>query len=256
MLIVLSPAKTLDFATPLPAHKATQPALLEQAQQLNQQLRPLSARGLSKLMHISDELAQQNADRNQQWQRPFTSKNARQAIFAFRGDVYLGLDADSFSAEDLAFSQGHLRILSGLYGVLRPLDLMQPYRLEMGTMLQTPAARNLYEFWGSTITGELNKALTGHTSKTLVNLASQEYFGAVQPQVLKAAIVTPAFKDFKNGDYKIISFFAKKARGSMAAWLLKNRVEDPAQLQEFAEGGYKFNNALSKPHELLFTRKQ
>ncbi len=256
MLIVLSPAKTLDFETMLPAHIATQPVLLEQSKQLNQALRPLSAERLSKLMGISDALAQLNFDRNQHWQTPFTRKNARQAIFAFRGDVYVGLDADSFNADDLAFSQQHLRILSGLYGVLRPLDLMQPYRLEMGTTLRTPTAKNLYEFWGSTITEQLNKALKAQKSKTLVNLASQEYFGAVQPALLKADIVTPVFKDYKNGDYKLISFFAKKARGTMAAWLLKNRIVDAAQLQEFGEDGYRFNSELSKPDELVFTRKQ
>lgn len=256
MLIVLSPAKTLDFDTPLPPHPATKAVLLPQSVELNQLLRQLSPPQLQNLMHISADLAQLNADRNAAWKLPFTKRNARQALFAFRGDVYVGLDADSFSADDLAFAQQHLRILSGLYGVLRPLDLMQPYRLEMGTALRNPAGKTLYDFWGDTVTLELNKALKAAKSNTLVNLASQEYFGVVKPKLLKASVVTPNFLDYKNGQYKIISFFAKKARGTMAAWLLRNRINDPARFSDFAEDGYRFSEEDSTANELVFTRKQ
>jgi len=256
MLIVLSPAKTLDFDTPLPPHPATKPVLLPRSQELNQLLRQLSPPELQRLMHISADLAQLNADRNASWKLPFTKRNARQALFAFRGDVYVGLDADTFSATDLTFAQQHLRILSGLYGVLRPLDLMQPYRLEMGSALRNAAGKTLYDYWGDTVTLELNKALRAAKSKTLVNLASQEYFGVVKPKVLKADVVTPNFLDYNNGQYKIISFFAKKARGTMAAWLLRNRITDPSQFSTFAEEGYRYSVEDSTSNELVFTRKQ
>jgi len=256
MLIVLSPAKTLDFDTPLPPHPASKPVLLSQSVELNQLLRQLSPPQLASLMHISAELAQLNFDRNAAWTLPFTKSNARQALFAFRGDVYVGLEADNFSDDDLAFAQQHLRILSGLYGVLRPLDLMQPYRLEMGTALRNASGKTLYDFWGDTVTLELNKALKAAKSKTLVNLASQEYFGVVRRKVLQAEVVTPNFLDFKNGQYKVISFFAKKARGTMAAWLLQQRISDPAQFIEFAADGYRFSVEDSTASELVFTRKQ
>jgi cytoplasmic iron level regulating protein YaaA (DUF328/UPF0246 family) len=228
--------------------------MLEQALALNAVLRELPASELARLMSISSELAELNAQRNQQWRTPFTRRNARQAVFAFRGDVYVGMNADSFSADDLAFAQAHLRILSGLYGVLRPLDLMQPYRLEMGTALRTDSGKNLYEFWGDSVTLQLNKALKTRKSTTLVNLASEEYFSVVKPKVLTANIVTPVFKDYKNGQYKIISFFAKKARGAMAAWLIKRRIVEPALLPEFAEDGYRYSARHSTDKELVFLR--
>ncbi len=256
MLIVLSPAKTLDFETPPPLRKHTQPQWLEQSRLLNAVLRDFDAAGLGKLMGISAELAQLNAGRNQSWAPPFSLENAKQALFAFRGDVYGGLDADSLSTADLAWAQQHLRILSGLYGLLRPLDLMQPYRLEMGTRLANPRGKDLYAFWGDSLTRALNQALEAQGDKVLVNLASEEYFAAVKPKLLEGEIVTPVFKDHKNGSYKIISFFAKKARGQMAAWIIRERLQDPAALQHFSEGGYRFNKSLSKDGSLVFTRKQ
>ena len=212
MLIVLSPAKTLDFATPASLRKHTQPQFLEQSRVLNTVLREHDAPSLGKLMAISPDLAQLNVERNQHWAPPFTLENAKQALFAFRGDVYGGLDADSFSSEDLAWAQQHLRILSGLYGLLRPLDLMQAYRLEMGTRLANPGGKNLYDFWADSLTRALNQALKAQGDGVLLNLASEEYFSAVKPKVLEGEILTPVFKDYKNGSYKIISFFAKKAR--------------------------------------------
>jgi cytoplasmic iron level regulating protein YaaA (DUF328/UPF0246 family) len=225
MLIVISPAKTLDFATPPTTRRHTQPEFISRAQQLNQVLRQYEPDQLGKLMSISNELAELNVARNRMWQTPFTVSNAKQALFAFRGDVYTGMNADSFDAKDLDFAQKHLRILSGLYGLLCPLDLIQPYRLEMGTRLANQSGKDLYAFWDETITKALNQTLNAHKNKVLVNLASEEYFSAVRSKQLAATICTPVFRDFKNGQYKVISFFAKKARGTMAAWVIKNRIK-------------------------------
>jgi cytoplasmic iron level regulating protein YaaA (DUF328/UPF0246 family) len=255
MLIVLSPAKTLDFETPAPLRKHTQPQLLEQSRILNSVLRDIDAAGLGKLMAISEDLAQLNAQRNHDWAPPFALENAKQALFAFRGDVYGGLDADSLSSADLAWAQQHLRILSGLYGLLRPLDLMQAYRLEMGTKLANPGGKDLYAFWGERVTQALNEALQAQGDRVLVNLASQEYFAAVKPKVLEGDIVTPVFKDYKNGSYKIISFFAKKARGQMAAWIIRERLDDPSALRAFSEDGYRYSKSLSTDATPVFTRK-
>jgi uncharacterized protein len=255
MLIVLSPAKTLDFDAPAPLAKHTQPQFLQQSRLLNETLRQLDAAQLGKLMRISPDLAQLNDERNRHWAPPFTPQNAKQALFAFRGDVYSGLDADALSAADIAWAQQHLRILSGLYGLLRPLDLMQPYRLEMGTRLASATGKDLYSFWGDTLTLALNEALRAQGDGVLLNLASEEYFSAVKPAVLDAEIVTPVFKDYKNGAYKIISFFAKKARGQMAAWIIRERLADVAALQDFTIGGYRFSKSLSKDKTLVFTRK-
>jgi cytoplasmic iron level regulating protein YaaA (DUF328/UPF0246 family) len=256
MLIVLSPAKTLDFDTPAPLRKHTQPQLLEQSRVLNAVLRDYDVAGLGKLMGISADLAQLNVERSRQWAPPFSLDNAKQSLFAFRGDVYGGLDADSLTSADLAFTQQHLRILSGLYGLLRPLDLMQAYRLEMGTKLANPGGKNLYAFWGDTLTHALNQALRAQGDGVLVNLASEEYFAAVKPRLLEAEVLTPVFKDYKNGSYKIISFFAKKARGQMASWIIRERLDNPAALQTFDAGGYRYSKPLSTETELVFTRKQ
>jgi cytoplasmic iron level regulating protein YaaA (DUF328/UPF0246 family) len=256
MQIVISPAKTLDFASPVIPTKATQPQFLEAAAELNQTLKKLQPADLEHLQAISSELAVLNHQRNQAWAPPFSRANARQAIFAFRGDVYTGLEVEKFSAEDLAYAQQHLRILSGLYGLLRPLDLIQPYRLEMGTALANPRGRNLYAFWGDGITQALNKALKASKAEVLVNLASQEYFAAVKPDRLNARVVTPVFRDFKNGQYKVISFFAKKARGKMAAWILQNRIVDVAMLSEFAGDGYRFSPQESSASEPVFLRRE
>jgi uncharacterized protein len=255
MLVLISPAKTLDYSSPLPSRKATRPRFLDEAVQLNGILKDYSPVRLQKLQAISQELAELNASRNQQWSPPFTLANARQALFAFKGDVYLGLEAWTFSPEDLAWAQDHLRILSGLYGLLRPLDLIQPYRLEMGTALPNPQGKNLYQFWGDKPTALLLKEQRAGGHRALINLASQEYFAAVQPALLPVPVLTPVFKDYKNGSYKILSFFAKKARGRMAAWLLKQRVEEPEALRDFAEDGYRYDSALSSTSELVFTRR-
>lgn len=256
MLVVISPAKNLDYDSPLPTDEYTQPRLLERAQELVDRCQALSPMQLSELMKISDKLAGLNAARFAEWHTPFTPNNARPAIYAFDGDVYSGLAAEKLSTESIAYAQEHLRILSGLYGVLRPLDLMQPYRLEMGTKLDTSRGRNLYEFWGDEITDMLNEDLESIESELVVNLASQEYFSSVQPKRLKAQIVTPVFKDEKNGEYKVISFWAKKARGMMARYIMTEQPTSVAELRQFNAGGYRFNADESTEHELVFYRAE
>ena len=205
-------------------------------------------------MGISDKLALLNAERFASFELPFTADNARPAAFAFNGDVYAGLDAGSMSEADIEFAQAHLRILSGLYGVLKPLDLMQPYRLEMGTKLATESGKNLYEYWGHTITDHLNETLATHDTQVVVNLASTEYFSAVKPKGLNAHIITPVFKDEKNGKVKIISFYAKKARGMMARYIIDKRIDTVDKLSEFDEAGYRFAPEQSSDTELVFVR--
>lgn len=256
MLIVLSPAKNLDYESAVPTKKHTKAALLADSQELIEQLKPLAPHELSTLMGISDKLGQLNFDRYQQWQLPFTMANARQALFAFKGDVYVGLDAYNFSQEDLSFAQDHLRILSGLYGLLKPLDLVQPYRLEMGTRFDNDRGKDLYHFWGDKITQQLNKQLKKLKQTPLVNLASNEYFKSVDTKALDAEIITPVFKDWKNDKYKIISFFAKKARGLMSAYIIKNKITDVMQIKHFNWEGYGYSDELSSHSEWVFTRKQ
>lgn len=254
MLMVVSPAKDLDL-TPLSAqYSFTQPELLSQAEQLANICKQLTPADLSSLMRISDKLAGLNVARFQQWQPPFTLENAKAAVFMFNGDVYQGLDAASLAAEDIHFAQQHLRILSGLYGVLRPLDLIQAYRLEMGTKLANSAGKDLYAFWGQTVTDNLNAELALLPSQVLVNLASQEYFKAVKPKLLTAKVITPVFKDFKNGQYKIISFYAKKARGLMARYAIQQRVTDAEQLKQFNLEGYQYSVAESTGSQWVFLR--
>ncbi len=258
MLIVLSPAKSLDFESRARTRKFTEPAFLEDSARLVQAARRLKPRDLSKLMSISDALAELNHERFATWKTPFTLENAKQAIFAFQGDVYQGMNAGAFTAADLNFAQKHLRILSGLYGILRPLDLMQPYRLEMGRKFATKGKKDLYEFWGSRLTGSLNEAFAAQRAKrkTLVNLASNEYWKAVRPKELSAEVVTPVFKDFTNGQYRVVSFFAKKARGEMAAYIIKNRVKSPAGLHDFRANGYKYSAKESTEAGPVFLRKR
>lgn len=255
MMVVLSPAKRLDFEAG-GARKHTQPAFLDDAQKLAARLKKLSARDLRSLMNVSDKIAELNVKRYREWKKPFTPDNAKQAVLAFRGDVYQGLDADSFSAADLDFAQRHIRVLSGLYGVLRPLDLIQPYRLEMGTRFAAGnGADDLYAFWGGKITRHLNAALAKDGGEAvLVNLASKEYFSAIRADELKARIVTPVFKEKKNGHYKVVSFTAKRSRGMMTSWIVKNRVADVAKIKRFREGGYAFNAGLSDAADWVFTR--
>lgn len=256
MLAVISPAKTLDFDTPLPALPVTAPAFLERSQALISVLRDKSVPEIASLMGLSDKLAALNVARYQDWQRPFTPDNARPAVLAFKGDVYQGLKAEALAPADHAWAQDHLRILSGLYGLLRPLDLIQPYRLEMGIGLATPAGRSLYEFWGETLTEALNAALVAQGDRLLVNLASTEYFKAIKPKRLAGEVVTPVFKDRKNGQYKIISFFAKRARGLMAAHIIENRIDTVDGLRAFERAGYAFRPELSTATELVFTREE
>ncbi|MGO2382523.1 MAG: peroxide stress protein YaaA, partial [Halomonas sp.] len=230
MLSVISPAKTLDFETPSTTHQVTQPGFLTESQALIDILRDYSPQQISELMGISDKLAGLNAARFAEWEPPFSLENAKPAAQAFQGDVYTGLEAQTFSDADNRFAQQHLRILSGLYGLLRPLDLIQAYRLEMGTKLSNQAGKDLYAYWKPTLTNALAQAITESGSKVLVNLASNEYFKAVDAKKLNARVITPVFKDEKNGTFKIISFYAKKARGLMSAWIIHQQVNDPEAL--------------------------
>ncbi len=256
MLIVISPAKTLDYKTPAHSSTFSQPDLLDHAQELIDQLRDLAPADIARLMSVSDNIASLNAARFEAWQQPFTVDNAKQAVLAFKGDVYTGLDAESLNEQQLAFAQEHLRILSGLYGLLRPLDLMQAYRLEMGSRFANHRGKDLYAFWGNIITNKLNEELAKQNSQTLINLASNEYFKSVNKKNLNAEIITPVFKDKKNGQYKIISFYAKKARGLMSRYIIDHRIDNPAKLKAFNYGGYSFDDSLSDSNTWTFTRDQ
>ena len=255
MLVVVSPAKNLDFETAIPVSEHTQPALLSDAEQLVETCRTLSPADLSSLMSISDKLATLNANRFTEFSTPFTKDNARQALYAFNGDVYTGLDAYTLNESEVNYAQKHLRILSGLYGVLRPLDLMQAYRLEMGTKLANSNGKDLYQFWGDSITENLNNAMIEQGDNVLVNLASNEYFKSVKKKSLDGMIITPVFKDYKNGQYKIISFFAKKARGLMARYIIENRVQDANTLKAFDSAGYAYSEEQSSSTEMVFLRR-
>ena len=254
MLLLISPAKTLDFDTPPQTSVATQPDFLDHSQALIDELRHLSPPQISELMGISDKLGDLNFGRFLNWQTPFTPANAKQAVLAFKGDVYTGMQADTFAKGDFTFAQKHLRILSGLYGLLRPLDLIQPYRLEMGTAFANARGKNLYQFWGDIITDRINEELAALKSKVVVNLASNEYYQAVNGRRLDAEVITPVFKDRKNGQYKIISFFAKKARGMMSAYIIRERLKNPDAVKGFNTAGYVYNEAMSNPKEWVFTR--
>jgi uncharacterized protein len=256
MLIVISPAKTLDFETAPVTKDFTQPEFLKESRKLISELKKLSPSEVSSLMKISDKLGTLNYLRFGEWKTPFTLNNAKQALLAFKGDVYTGINVDSFSNQDLKFAQKHLRMLSGLYGVLRPLDLMQPYRLEMGTQFKNKQGKDLYEFWGLKITEQINKDLKASKSKYLINLASNEYFKSLQTDDIDAEIIVPVFKDYKNGKYKIISFFAKKARGLMSAYIIKNKLKDPEDIKAFKVDGYKFYKSESSDTNWVFQRKQ
>ena len=256
MLVVVSPAKNLDYESSVPVSKHTQPELLDDASSLTQECKELSPAQLGSLMKISDKLATLNANRFAEFSVPFTNDNARQALFAFNGDVYTGLDAQSLSEQDITYAQQHLRILSGLYGVLRPLDLMQAYRLEMGTKLENSRGKNLYEYWDNRITKVLNEALEAQGDNVLINLASNEYFKSVKKSALDGMIITPVFKDKKNGQYKIISFFAKKARGLMARYIIQNQVRDVDGLKAFDTAGYYFCEEQSSSSQLVFLREE
>ena len=255
MLTVISPAKTLDFESPAKTRAATDPAFLERSSELVKIMREFSAKDLSKLMRISPKLGELNQQRFEAWQLPFTQDNAKQALLAFKGDVYIGLAAEEYSSRDFTFAQKNLRILSGLYGLLRPLDLIQPYRLEMGTKVKNANGKDLYDYWGSCIAESIEQEMSSHRSKTLINLASNEYFKSVQPKSFQLPVITPVFKDFSGGTYKVLSFFAKKARGSMTSFIVKNRISRPEDIKSFDVDGYVFNTAFSTEDQWVFTRK-
>ncbi len=254
MLIVLSPAKTLDYESKVAIRRATQPEMLARSAELVEDARKLAPDDLRELMGISESLAELNHRRFMNWSQPFTQDNARQAALAFKGDVYTGLEAETMKSADFTFAQKHLRILSGLYGVLRPLDLMQPYRLEMGVGFRNRGGKNLYEFWGDDINAAIGEAIADSGGKVLVNLASNEYFKSVRARQLDAEIITPVFKDLKDGKYKVISFFAKKARGQMARFIIDQRLRKVEGIKEFAVDGYVYNPAQSTATDWVFTR--
>jgi cytoplasmic iron level regulating protein YaaA (DUF328/UPF0246 family) len=257
MIIVLSPAKSLDYDTPPHVKKHTIPDFVDDAAELIGGLRRLSPQQIATLMSISDPLAQLNAQRYAEWSPTFGTHNAKQAVLAFNGDVYEGFDAKTLSSADLDYAQKHVRVLSGLYGLLRPLDLLQPYRLEMGTRLANKRGKDLYAFWGERITQALNAQLKKNAaaSRVLVNCASGEYFKSVKPKLLDAPVVTPVFEDWKGGRYKIISFHAKRARGLMARYVVENRLDAPEQLKDFGAEGYAFDAAASNDATYVFRRR-
>lgn len=256
MLIVISPAKSLDFKTPPVIQDYTIPDFLTESEKLVGRLKLLTPKKISALMGISDDLGELNFQRFQSWQLPFTPENAKQAILAFNGDVYQGMQAVTLSVEKLKLAQNKLRILSGLYGVLKPLDLIQPYRLEMGTKFKYYRSKDLYAFWNSLIVKKINEAVSESGSKVLINLASNEYFKSIDRKKLKSELVTPDFKEYKNGDYKMVSIFAKRARGLMTRFIIDNNISDPADLVAFDCEGYTFNSRLAKPGNPVFTREQ
>ncbi|AMH17960.1 uncharacterized UPF0246 family protein [Hafnia paralvei ATCC 29927] len=258
MLIIISPAKTLDYESPLATTRFTQPELLDHSAELMEYCRELTPAQIGSLMKISDKLAGLNAARFAEWQPNFTPQNARQAILAFKGDVYTGLHAEDFSEQDFDFAQQHLRMLSGLYGLLRPLDLMMPYRLEMGIKLHNAKGNDLYSFWGDLLTEKLNQQLKEQGDDVLINLASDEYFKAVKPAKLDGQLIKPVFLDEKGGKFKVISFYAKKARGLMSRFIIQNQLTQPDQLKDFNLEGYFFDEEKidKSGSELIFKRHE
>ena len=254
MLAVLSPSKSLDFESTCPSHRPTQPQFLDDSQELITTLRKKSRPQLQDLMGISENLADLNYTRYKNWTLPFSEDNARAALLAFTGDVYAGFDLKDYSKSDFQFAQKHVLILSGLYGALRPMDLIQPYRLEMGTNLKTDRGKTLYEFWGDRVTKAVATALKSSGNDILVNLASNEYYSALQPEDLNARIITPMFKELKNGSYKFMSYYGKKARGLMCDFMIRNQISEPAELKKFRVEGYRYNAKLSDGDNWVFTR--
>ncbi len=256
MLTLLSPAKNLNFDPAPSAPTPTKPVFLKDTRELSEETRALTPAKLKKLMGISDKLADLNHERFQAFRGDGKSNTQKQAVLAFNGDVYFGLEAKTLSKDDLAFAQDHLRILSGLYGLLRPLDAIEPYRLEMGSSLKNARGKNLYDFWGDKIAKEINKTVKTHDDPAVVNLASKEYCSAVDKTVLKANLVTPAFKEEKDGKLRSLFFYAKRARGMMARWIIQNRITSTDQLKDFTEAGYRYQEDASSETDLLFTRPQ
>jgi cytoplasmic iron level regulating protein YaaA (DUF328/UPF0246 family) len=256
MIITLSPSKGQDFETPGLTKKYSQPADIKDSELLIKELRKIKAAKLQELMAVSSNIAELNVGRYKTFKTPFTTRNARQAIFAFKGDVYGAIDVEHFSAEDFAYAQDHLRILSGLYGCLRPLDLIQPYRLEMKTRMKNPRGENLYQFWGEQITNSLNKALKKQQQPVLVNLASNEYFKSVKPKLLQGELLNINFKETKNGKTRVVAIFAKRARGMMADYIIRNKIENPAGIKKFRMDGYRLSKELSDDKQWTFERPQ
>ena len=256
MLITLSPSKGQDFETPGLSKTCSKPGALKDSELLIRELRKIRQQDIQQLMSVSENIAKLTADRYKSFNTPFTLKNAKQAIFAFKGDVYSGIDIESFKEADLKYAQNHLRILSGLYGCLRPLDLIQPYRLEMKTKLKNVRGDNLYQFWGDSITDELNKELGKQKQPVLVNLASNEYFKSVKPKQLKGRLLNINFKETKDGKTRVVAIFAKRARGMMADYILRNRIEKPEDIRKFKQGGYRYSKELSDDRQWTFERPQ
>ncbi|MBS1254783.1 MAG: hypothetical protein MAG581_00579 [Deltaproteobacteria bacterium] len=254
MLMIISPAKTLDFESPATTDSHSIPDYLENSAELIGIMKKKSSKKLMNLMQISQNIAELNVERFNNWELPFNPENAKQALLAFKGDVYSGLSASTLSEDELNYAQTHLRIISGLYGLLRPLDLMQPYRLEMGLKLKSKKGKTLYQFWGDKITDGLNYQLAEQHDPVLINLASNEYFKSVKMKNLDARLITPEFKDWKNGKYKMIQFFAKKARGLMARYAIDHKLQQPEDLQNFDYDGYTFNSELSQEDNWVFSR--
>lgn len=256
MLVLLSPAKNLDFTSPHPEIAATKPHFAKEAGELVEAARALSATQIARLMGVSQKLAELNRDRFQSFKTAGKIDGARPAVFTFNGDVYHGLSAKTLSPIDLAFAQDHVRILSGLYGLLRPLDAVQPYRLEMGLKFKTKRGGTLYEFWGASLAKEIDKVAAAHADRTIVHLASEEYFSAVDRGALKSPVISVAFREEKDGKLRSLQFFAKRARGMMARWIVENRVDSAAALKNFDVGGYRRRSDLSTDDQLVFTRPQ
>ena len=256
MLITLSPSKGQDFEIASLSRTHTKPADLKDSELLIKELRKIKSKKLQEMMAISENIASLNVERYKTFKTPFTTKNAKQAIFAFKGDVYSGLALDKFTEEDYAYAQDHLRILSGLYGCLRPMDLIQPYRLEMKTKLKNDRGDNLYQFWDDRITRSINKELKKQKEPVLVNLASNEYFKSVKPKLLDGRLLNINFKETKEGKTRVVAIFAKRARGMMADYIIRNRIEKPEDLKRFRLGGYKFNKVLSDDRQWTFERPQ
>ncbi|MEE9303252.1 MAG: peroxide stress protein YaaA [Thiotrichaceae bacterium] len=256
MLIAISPSKGQDFDTPAPVTDFTIPERLDESLILNKEARKLDVEEVRELMEVSENIAKLNVDRFKSFSTPFTLENAKQALFAFKGDVYSGISAVQFSEEDIAYAQNHLRMLSGLYGALRPLDLIQPYRLEMKTKLKNPRGENLYQFWDDRITQSINASLTTQKEKTLINLASNEYFKAIKPQLLEGRLLNINFKESKDGKTRVIAIFAKRARGMMTDYIIRNRIENSEDLKNFDVAGYQFSEMLSNDKQWTFVRPQ
>ena len=256
MLITLSPSKGQDFETPTPSGIHSIPDQLAESQLLINEAKKLNVEDVSELMDVSENISSLNVERFQQWNIPFNTQNAKAALFAFKGDVYSGIQKEKYDDNDLAYAQDHLRILSGLYGALRPMDLIQPYRLEMKTHLENPRGKNLYQFWGDRITEKLNESLESQTEKVLVNLASNEYFKSVKPKLLNGRLLNISFKENKDGKSRVIAIFAKKARGMMADFILRNRIEHAEDIKDFGSGGYKYSAKDSTENNWVFTSAQ